>query len=193
MYALLERARVSAVRVVRSFAKEEDELGELDERIDRHRALSWENTRAAAALGALAALISGLGTVFVIAYGIVLVGRGLMTVGELLAIYALVGQLYQPIVRLTQFQATALATQVSVERLYEIFDEPEPVRDRPDALAIVGPRSHRIRAVSFAYSPEGSRVLDGINLRIEPGMCLGILGRSGAGKSDIVGIGPATL
>src|SRR5262249_6334442 len=85
LYALLSE-RVSAVRVVRSFAKGEDELDELDERIDRHRALSWDNTRAAAGLGALATLISGLGTVFVIAYGVLLVGRGLLTVGELLAI-----------------------------------------------------------------------------------------------------------
>ena len=77
LYALLSE-RVSAVRVVRSFAKEDDELVELDERIDHHRELSWANTRAAAALGALATLISGLGTVFVIAYGIVLVGRGLL-------------------------------------------------------------------------------------------------------------------
>jgi ABC-type multidrug transport system fused ATPase/permease subunit len=190
LYALLSE-RVSAVRVVRSFAKEEDELNELDDRIDRHRALSWENTRAAAALGALAALISGLGTVFVIAYGIVLVGRGLMTVGELLAIYALVGQLYQPIVRLTQFQATALATQVSVERLYEIFDEPEPVRDRPGASAIVRPRGAiEYCRVSFAYSPEGPRVLDGINLRIEPGMRLGVLGPSGSGKSTLLALVP---
>ncbi len=190
LYALLSE-RVSAVRIVRSFAKEEDELNELDERIDHHRALSWDNTRASSALGALAALISGLGTVFVIAYGIILVGRGLMTVGELLAIYALVGQLYQPIVRLTQFQATALATQVSVERLYEIFDEPEPVRDRPGASGIVRPRGAiEYRRVSFAYSPEGSRVLDGINLRIEPGMRLGVLGPSGSGKSTLLALVP---
>ncbi len=190
LYALLSE-RVSAVRVVRSFAKEEDELNELDERIDRHRALSWDNTRAAAALGALAALISGLGTVVVIAYGIVLVGCGLMTVGELLAIYALVGQLYQPIVRLTQFQATAFATQVSVERLYEIFDEPEPVRDRPGVAAIVRPRGAiEYRRVSFAYAPEGARVLDRINLRIEPGMRLGVLGPSGSGKSTLLALVP---
>jgi ABC-type multidrug transport system fused ATPase/permease subunit len=190
LYALLSE-RVSAVRVVRSFAKEEDELNELDERIDRHRNLSWNNTRAAAALGALAALISGLGTVVVIAYGILLVGRGRLTVGELLAIYALVGQLYQPIVRLTQFQATALATQVSVERLYEIFDEPEPVRDRPTAAAIAAPRGLiEYRGVSFTYSPEGPEVLDDINLRIEPGMRLGILGPSGAGKSTLLALVP---
>jgi ABC-type multidrug transport system fused ATPase/permease subunit len=190
LYALLSE-RVSAVRVVRSYAKEEDELKELDERIDCHRDLSWDNTRAAAAVGALAALISGLGTVFVIAYGILLVGHGLLSVGELLAIYALVGQLYQPIVRLTQFQATALATQVSVERLYEIFDEPEPVRDCPGAAAIVTPRGViEYRGVSFAYSAEGAKVLVDINLRIEPGMRLGVLGPSGSGKSTLLALVP---
>jgi len=190
IYALLSE-RVSAVRLVRSFAKEEDELVELDERIDHHRGLSWENTRAAALLGALATLISGLGTVFVIVYGIVLVGRGLLTVGELLAIYNLVGQLYQPIVRLTQFQATALATQISVERLYEIFDEPEPVRDRDGAVAIVRPRGLlEYRAVSFAYSPGGPKVLDGVTLRIEPGVRVGVLGESGAGKSTLLALAP---
>jgi ABC-type multidrug transport system fused ATPase/permease subunit len=190
LYALLSE-RISAVRVVRSFAKEDDELAELDGRIDRHRSLSWENTRTAAALGALATLISGLGTVFVIVYGIILVGRRVLTVGELLAIYALVGQLYQPIVRLTQFQATAVATQVSVERLYEIFDEPEPVRDRPGAVAIVRPRgSIEYRGVSFAYSPDGAKVLRGVDLRIEPGMRLGVLGPSGAGKSTLLTLVP---
>ncbi len=139
--------------MVRSFVKEEAELAALDERIDRHRALSWANTRAATTLGALATMISGLGTVFVISYGVVLIGRGTISVGALLAFYALVSQLYAPIVRLTQFQATALATQVSVERLYEIFDEPEPVRDRPDAWTLSKPRGDlEFRDVHFAYS-----------------------------------------
>jgi ABC-type multidrug transport system fused ATPase/permease subunit len=190
LYALLSE-RISAVRVVRSFAREEDELIELDRRIDRHRALNWDNTRAAAALGALATLISGLGTVFVIAYGIVLVGRGLLTVGELLAIYALVGQLYQPIVRLTQFQATAVATHVSVERLYEIFDEPEPVRDRPGAAAVIRPLGAiEYRGVSFAYAIDGPKILEHIDLRIDPGMRLGVVGASGAGKSTLLALVP---
>jgi ABC-type multidrug transport system fused ATPase/permease subunit len=190
LYALLSE-RVSAVRVVRSFAKEDDELAELDQRIDHHRELSWANTRAAAALGAIATLISGLGTVFVIAYGIILVGRGRLTVGELLAIYALVSQLYQPIVRLTQFQTTALATLVSVERLFEIFDEPEPIRDRDGALSIVRARGAlEYRSVSFAYSSDGPHVLDGVSLRIEPGMRVGVLGESGAGKSTLMALAP---
>jgi ABC-type multidrug transport system fused ATPase/permease subunit len=196
LYALLSE-RISAVRVVRSFAKEDAELAALDERIDTHRALSWANTRTAASLGALATLISGLGTVFVVSYGVVLVGWGMLSVGELLAFYALVGQLYAPIVRLTQFQATALATQVSLERLYQVFDEPEPVRDRPGARAIVRPQGAlEYRRVSFAYGQAGQshnlgpKVLDGVDLRIEPGMRVGVLGPSGAGKSTLLALAP---
>src|SRR5262249_4923491 len=92
IYALLSE-RVSAVRVVRSFAKEEAELAALDERIDRHRTLNWSNTRANALSSALATLISGGGAVFVITVGAALVRQGQMSVGELLAFYALIGQL----------------------------------------------------------------------------------------------------
>lgn len=190
LYALLSE-RVSAVRVVRSFAKEDAELAALDERIDRHRALSWQNTKTAAWLGAAATMISGLGTVFVIWYGVVLVGRGAVSVGELLAFYALVGQLYQPIVRLTQFQAVAVSTQISIERIYEIFDEPELVRDRPGARPIVAPRGAlEYRRVSFAYRPGGAEVLDEVSLAIEPGATVGLLGASGAGKSTLLALAP---
>jgi ABC-type multidrug transport system fused ATPase/permease subunit len=190
IYALLGE-RVSAVRVVRSFAKEDAEISALDERIDAHRALSWASTRMNAYLGALATFLSGLGTVFVVTSGARLVGQGQMTVGELLAFYALIAQLYNPIVRLTQFQSTAVATAVSVERLFEIFDEPEPVADRPGALPIARCRGAlEFRDVSFAYTPGGPLVLDRVNLRIEPGTTVGLLGASGAGKSTLLSLAP---
>ena len=104
------------------------------------------------------------------------------------------GQLYQPIVRLTQFQATALATQISVERLYEIFDEPEPVRDRDGAIAIVRPRGAlEYRGVSFAYSPDGPKVLDGVTLADRAGHARGRAGRERRGQVDPAGTRPTAL
>lgn len=188
IYALLSE-RVSAVRIVRSYAREDAELALLDARIDRHRALSWANVRTNGLLGALATLISGLGTVVVVTYGAVLVGRGRLTVGELLAFYALIGQLYGPIVRLTQFQMTAIATRVSVERLFEIFDEPEVVSDRPGAQPIVAPVGGlTLRDLTYRYQPGGPPVLSRLNLSIEPGEVVGILGASGAGKSTLLAL-----
>jgi ABC-type multidrug transport system fused ATPase/permease subunit len=191
LYALLSE-RVSAVRVVRSFAKEDAEIAALDEKIDRHRALSLANANTNARLSALATLLSGLGTVAVVTFGAVLVGRRELTVGELLAFYALIGQLYGPIVRLTQFQATAVATKVSVERLYEVFDEPEPVADRPGALPIVArPRGAlHFEGVTFRYGSTGPAVLLNLDLRVEPGQTVGVLGASGSGKSTLLSLAP---
>lgn len=189
IYALLSE-RVSAVRVVRGCAREESELAELDTRIERHRDLSWQNTRVGARLNLFAALITGTGTIGVLIGGVTLVGQGRLSMGELLAFYSLIGQLYGPIVRLTQFQATAQSTAVSVERLSEVFDEPETIRDGPDALPIETPKgSLAMEDVRFRYGDQDSKtVIDGISLAIEPGSVVGIIGPSGAGKSTLLAL-----
>ena len=190
VYAFLSE-RISAVRLVRSFAQEPAELTNLDQRIDTHRSLSWAHTKSNALHSALAALTSGVGTVGVLTYGVTLVGQGRLTVGELLAFFALVGQLYNPIVRLTQFQATLATTHVSLERIFEVLDEPEPVNDHPKARPIRDARGSLIfRSVSFRYRPSGPDILHQLNLRIEPGMTVGVLGPSGAGKSTLLALAP---
>ncbi len=190
IYALISE-RVSAARVVRAFAQEAAEVAEFDRRIDTHRLLNWTNMRTGSLQGALATLISGLGTVAVLLYGVRLVGGGQLSVGELLAFYALIPQLYNPIVRLTQFNITFATTQVAVDRVTEVLDEPETLTDRARARPIRQALGQLVfRKVSFAYRPDGPRVLDHIHLRIEPGMTVGVLGASGAGKSTLLALAP---
>jgi len=190
IYALLSE-RISAVRVVRSFAQEDAELAELDRQVDLHRGLNLENLDTSALLNALATLVSGSGTLLVLAYGVHLIGQGRLTVGELMAFYALIAQLYLPIVRLTQFQITVAATRISVGRLYEVFDEPEPVSDAPDARPVINPRGQLVfDNVSFAYGPDARATLDRLSLKVEPGTTLGIIGPSGSGKSTLLALAP---
>jgi ATP-binding cassette subfamily B protein len=190
LYGLLSE-RVSAVRFVRSFAKEDAELAELDGRIDAQRALGWAGMKVAASQGAWATVIGGLGTVFVVALGVVLVGQGRLSVGSLIALYALVTQLYQPIVRLTGFQSMMAATLVAVERIADLLDEPEPPERRQGVRLARRPRGGLVyRGVSFTY-PTGRRpVLERIDLEIAPGMTLGVLGASGSGKSTLLALAP---
>jgi ABC-type multidrug transport system fused ATPase/permease subunit len=190
IYALLSE-RVSAVRVVRSFAQEGAEIAELDARIDDHSALSWAGMRVSALQGALAVMISGLGMVAVLVYGVFLTQRGALSLGELLAFYTLLALFYNPVVRLTQFHGAIAGTLAAVERIAEVLDEPETLTDRPDARPILRPRGAlAFRGVTFAYRQGGARVLDRIDLEIEPGMRVGVLGVSGSGKSTLLSLAP---
>jgi ABC-type multidrug transport system fused ATPase/permease subunit len=132
-----------------------------------------------------------VGTVASLAYGVHLVRTGGLTLGELLAFYALVGQLYNPVVRLTQMSGTLSATMAAVDRIGEALEEPETLTERPGAQPLRDPRGHvHFRGVSFAYRAGGPRVLEGIDLEVEPGMKVGVLGPSGAGKSTLLALVP---
>ncbi len=188
LYAFLSE-RLSAVRVVRSFAQEEAELAELDRRIDAHRAESSSGLRVTAFQGGAALFITGLATVAVLAYGVLLMSAGTLSVGEFLAFYALTAQLYLPIVRLIQFQGTVSATMVAVERIIEVLHEPETLTDRADALPLARPGgSVTFENVFFAYNSGAAPVLKQVNLHIKPGSKVAIVGPSGSGKSTLLAL-----
>jgi ABC-type multidrug transport system fused ATPase/permease subunit len=190
VYGLLSE-RVSAVRVVRSFAQEEAELSEFDERLNEHRAACWASMKAGTLQAAAATVIGGLGTVCVVAFGALMVAQGALTVGGLLAVYGLATQLHGPIIRLAGLQGMLAATRVAVDRMVEVLDEPEAVVDRLDARPIRCPcGALSYRDVSFAYAPDARPVLQHIDLEIEPGMTVGILGPSGSGKSTLLALAP---
>jgi ABC-type multidrug transport system fused ATPase/permease subunit len=190
LYALLSE-KIPSVRVVRSFVAEEAELAEFDRRLNLQKGLTWDCMRTVARQGAWSSLINGLGIVGVLASGTLLVKEGKMSVGDLVACAALLSQLYQPIVRLTGAQAMVAATVVAVDRIVEVLDEPEAPTGRPRSCRSLRQAGRLVyRDVSFRY-PRGARnVLDRINLEIDCGMTVGILGPSGSGKSTLLALAP---
>jgi ABC-type multidrug transport system fused ATPase/permease subunit len=150
IYALLSE-KLSAVRVVRSFTNEEAEMAELNNRLNNYRNLSWDKLRTGAWQGATATLISGLGTLTALALGTWLVGAGQLGIGSIFAFYALLTQLYNPIVRLTQFQGTLAATRVALERIQEVLEEQELLVETTTERILTRPRGGIVfDDVSFA-------------------------------------------
>ena len=190
LYSLLSE-RIPAARTVRTFAAEGAELAEFDRLLDGQRALDWACTKTVARQGSWSTLINGIGIVAVLTCGAMLVSRGRLSVGEVVSFSALLSQLYPPIVRLTGAQAMLAGTQVAVDRIVELLDEPEIILPRAASRPRHRPRGQLVyRDVSFRYARQTGNALDGISVEIEPGMTLGIMGTTGAGKSTLLALAP---
>lgn len=179
--------RISAIRIVRCFTREEYEQGIFSQKINTHLKLNLTNNLLNTALWVIASLIAGAGTAFVIWYGGKLISQNYLTLGTLIAFYSFIGYLYGPIIRLTQINTLINQVIVSIDRIFGILDEPVKIGDRYDARRIAMTEGRIIfENVSFSYRDAGHQVLDKINLEIKSGEKIGIVGPSGSGKTTLL-------
>jgi ATP-binding cassette subfamily B protein len=181
---------VNGVRVVKSFAAEEQQIGLLARAAQRVR---WANVNQADVRARYAPLMENLprlGMVVVLVYGGWLVIDGQIQLGTLVAFNAYIVMLQMPFRFLGFFLMLGQRAAASAERIYEILDEQPEIVDRPDAVDLVDPEGAiEFRDVTFAYG-DGEPVLDHFDLRIEPGEAVAIVGRTGSGKSTVARLLP---
>ncbi|MGI9623595.1 MAG: ABC transporter ATP-binding protein [Acidimicrobiales bacterium] len=191
---------VNGIRVVKSFAAEERQIGLLARAADHVRWANVEAIRARATYNPFIEALPRLGMAAVLLYGGLLAIDGEVSIGTLFAFNAYVIMLQAPF---RMFGFVLLQSQragASASRIYEILDEPPAVVDHPGAVALDldGARVEFVD-VDFAYN-EGAVATDSesgesalhrppvlvdFNLTIEPGETVAIVGRTGSGKSTI--------
>ena len=122
-------------------------------------------------------------------YGAHLVIDGAMTVGQLMAFQALIGMTMAPIMGLVGMWQTVQDSLLSLQRLNDIYDaDPE---EPPGQQLIQLPRLNgeiKLENLSFRYNPDDNNILSNINLEIQPGQTLAIVGRSGSGKTTLISL-----
>ncbi|MDA8123787.1 MAG: type I secretion system permease/ATPase [Deltaproteobacteria bacterium] len=123
-------------------------------------------------------------TLAVIYFGVSLVFNGRLSVGQLIAFQMFASQLSGPILRLVNMWQDFQQAKLSLDRIGDIINTPpEVVGGSITVNQLKGDIS--AQDLSFRYAPEGPLVLDHVNFAIQPGMMVGIVGRSGSGKSTI--------
>src|SRR5262245_23632389 len=123
-------------------------------------------------------------------YGGTRVMTGELTIGDVLVFFAYVTNLYAPMRALSRGTGRFYRAEIGAERVVEILRQDPEVADVPGARPAPPFRGRvEFRGVSFGYGP-GQDVLSGIDLSIEPGEKLAVVGATGAGKSTLVSLVP---
>lgn len=132
--------------------------------------------------------VSQVMTAVIIGVGAARVADGTLSVGVLVAFTMYLSQLYGPIQQLGQIFDSWQQATVSFDRIRELLAERTTVPDtgtRPGASAAASGELSLID-VTFGYSPTSDPVIDGMDLTLEPGTTVALVGPTGAGKSTVV-------
>ncbi|GAA5041963.1 ABC transporter ATP-binding protein [Nocardia callitridis] len=176
---------VTGVRVVKGFGQEARMVGVL-ERLGR--TLYAERMRAAAINARFTPTVSIIpqaGLVLVIAVGGLLALHGSISVGTFLAFAAYVSIMAGTARTLAAVVIMAQLSRAAAERVFQVIDTAPVVAEPADPLDLPdGPLGMDIEDVTFGFDPE-QPVLREVNLRVEPGETVAIIGPAGAGKSTL--------
>ena len=189
IYAAIESS-ISGIRTAKAFANEEKESEKFDAANALFRGAKVEYYRAMAGFMSGMEFSSGIAQVVVIAVGGLLIMGGSMDYVDLITFSLYISVFINPIRRLTQFSEIYMQGMAGFTRFLEVMNTEPAVTDAPDAKKLGDVRGEvEYRDVSFAYS-NGVPVLEHINLRIEPGRTLALVGPSGGGKTTLVSLLP---
>ena len=199
---MTERFSAPGATLVKLFARPERESAEFAVRAGRVRDIGVRTAMVQMTFVTALTLVSALALSLVYGLGGWLSLRGDLDAGTVVALALLLTQLYTPLTSLASARVEVMSALVSFERVFEVLDLQPLITQRPDAVELPdGPVSVEFDGVRFGYPSAdkvslasleevasldtrgGQEVLHGLDLRIEPGDLVALVGSSGAGKS----------
>ena len=180
--------KLTGINVVKAFVREDHETDVFMHTVQDNFRLGMTQMKLNRRLQGVAAVIRGAGTGLVLWYGGALILHHYLHVGELIAFSSLIAQLYDPAVRIVDFNVQVQWTGAAMERVFETLDTRPEISDAPNAVTIRQMAGAvEFQNVTFGYDSKYP-VLHDINLKVEPGEIVAIVGPSGAGKTTLVNL-----
>ena len=153
---------------------------------------SFEKTISGTVLSQTSQVLQKLSQLMVLWVGATLVLSGDLTLGQLIAFRIISGYVTQPLLRLSGIWQNIQELKVSFERLADVIDTPQESNDVDQAKVPLPPieGSVTFENLTFRFRPDQAPVLKDVNLQVEAGTFVGIVGQSGSGKSTLMKLLP---
>jgi len=174
--------------VVKAFGREKASVERFAEINDRLYEAGWRAQFISGLIMPMMHFINNLGYLMVSVVGGLFVTRGWIVIGDVQAFIQYARLFNQPIVQLATIANVIQSTIASAERVFELLAQEEMTPDPPARRAAVPTRGHvRFEDVHFGYSPDAP-LYQGLNLEVQPGQVVAIVGPTGAGKTTLVNL-----
>jgi len=179
---------IAGIRVVKAFAQESREGRRFDSRNDALRDVSVSAERSWLVFFMVTNFFMSFGAFFVWYFGGRQILRAELSLGELMAFISYLWMLYRPLKWFGDFYSFMVRAFAGAERIFEVIDaRTEPFGD-PNAQPMPNIAGQvTFKDVAFGYDP-GKIVLRDVNLDVQPGEMIGLVGRSGVGKSTLINL-----
>ena len=179
---------VNGVRVVQAFSRQAHNYRNFKDYVNRYfLERSLDAAKVASVFTPIVDVLGAVATALAVYLGGTAVLGESITAGVLIAFVLYIDRLFDPIRDLSRRFDTLQSTMAGGERILELLNTPVEVQDAPDAREmrpVIG--NVRFENVSFYYSDDPTLVLDGIDLHVEAGQTVALVGETGAGKTTIV-------
>ncbi|MEU7568696.1 ABC transporter ATP-binding protein [Streptomyces fradiae] len=180
----------NGIRAVQAFRREEANARRLDGLDERYAVARADAGLVSAVFSGGVKLIGNLSLVGLLTLGVLRIDQGHLALGTLTAFLLYVHRLYDPIDELASFANAFSAASAGLEKIGALFVRHPAVAEpeRPAALPADPPGGRgavRFEGVHFGYGQAARPVLSGVDLALEPGRTVALVGTTGAGKSTI--------
>lgn len=175
------------IRVTKKFAVEEIMIGRFSETVDRIRDNQLRLVRLSSLFEALIPFLGAISLIIAIAFGGYLTIQGRITIGNFVELTLYIRMMVNPLQQIGRVINAMQRSKASLERINELLDlKSEVVQSELARPSHLDQEGIRIEHLSFAYPDDEDEVLHDISLTIEPGKSIGIIGKTGSGKSTLV-------
>lgn len=181
--------RVTGMKIVQLFNREDIEFEKFKEINDKHNRAWIKTILYNSIFFPIADIISSLTLGFIVLYGgmKILNGDHFTTFGDLFSYTMFIGMLFNPLRQIADKFNEMQLGMISANRVFDILDTQDQIQDTGTIEAPLFKGNIRFENVRFGYIPE-EEVIKGINLEVNAGQTIAIVGSTGAGKSTIINL-----